>query len=69
MSDRDTLISLTTQGLGLNLSGLLLVMGGQIILGPLGWTSLSIALLLKLIGDSQLVRAYWIWKTDVFMSR
>jgi hypothetical protein len=69
MSNRDTLISLTTQGLGLNLSGLLLVIGGQSVIGPLGWTSLSVALLLKLIGDSQLMRAYWIWKAEGLTSR
>jgi hypothetical protein len=62
MSDRETMLSMLSQGIGLNLSGLILWAGGGMILGPLGWTSTLLAIALKLIGDGQLIRAYWMWQ-------
>ncbi|NJK63638.1 MAG: hypothetical protein HC921_13995 [Synechococcaceae cyanobacterium SM2_3_1] len=62
MSDRETMLSMLSQGVGLNLSGLILWAGGGMILGPLGWTSTLLAIALKLIGDGQLIRAYWMWQ-------
>ncbi len=66
---RETLGSMVVQGIGLNLTGLLLLGGTGLILGPLGWTGTGVAVALKLIGDSHLIRAYWLWQSQTLPSR
>ncbi len=61
---RETLGSMMIQGIGLNLTGLWLLLGTGLILGPLGWTGTGVAITLKLIGDGQLIRAYWLWRAQ-----
>lgn len=63
MMERETMPTMLAQGLGLNASGLLLLAGAGAVLGPLSWSCLVVAVVLKLIGDSHLIRAYWLWQT------
>ncbi|MFS8860284.1 hypothetical protein [Synechococcus sp. B60.1] len=63
MLERETVWWMGVQGLGLNLSGLALLAAAGATFGPLGWTSATVAVMLKLIGDSQLLRAYWLWQS------
>ncbi len=64
MSERETVFGMWVQGLGLNLSALALLAAAGTIFGPVGWTGTGVALLLKLIGDGQLIRAYWLWQSQ-----
>ncbi len=62
MSDRESLLGMGVQGLGLNLSGLALLVAAGTAFGPLSWTGV-VAVMLKLIGDSQLLCGYWHWQS------
>lgn len=64
MSERETVLWMWVQGLGLNLSGLALLEAAGAAFGPLSWTGATVAVMLKLIGDSQLVRGYWLWQSQ-----
>ncbi|MFS8876155.1 hypothetical protein [Synechococcus sp. R5-13] len=64
MSERETVLWMWVQGLGLNLSGLALLAAAGAAFGPLSWTGATVAVMLKLIGDSQLVRGYWLWQSQ-----
>ncbi|MEN9226893.1 MAG: hypothetical protein Q6L60_15500 [Thermostichus sp. HHBFW_bins_43] len=64
MSGRETVLWMWVQGLGLNLSGLALLAATGTIFGPVGWTGTAVAVMLKLIGDGQLVRGYWLWQSQ-----
>ncbi|MGY2710145.1 hypothetical protein [Thermostichus sp. MS-CIW-28] len=64
MSERETVLWMWVQGLGLNLSGLALLAAAGTAFGPLSWTGTTVAVMLKLIGDSQLVRGYWLWQSQ-----
>ncbi len=63
MVEHETVLWMWVQGLGLNLSGLALLAAAGNVFGPLGWTTTTVAVMLKLIGDSQLVRGYWLWQS------
>ena len=67
--ERETMLTMLAHGLGLNVSGLVLLAGAGAILGPLSWSGMVVALLLKLIGDSHLIRAYWLWQTRSLSSQ
>ncbi|MDT7945340.1 MAG: hypothetical protein RRA39_03400 [Cyanobacteriota bacterium PSP.bin.10] len=64
MSERETVLWMWVQGLGLNLSGLALLAAAGTAFGPLSWTGATVAVMLKLIGDGQLVRGYWLWQSQ-----
>ncbi|MGF1577492.1 MAG: hypothetical protein ACFCU9_16430 [Cyanophyceae cyanobacterium] len=62
MQERESILFTVIQGLGLNMSGLALLASAGFALGPVALTGTILAIIVKLIGDSQLVRAYWLWQ-------
>ncbi|GAB4211107.1 MAG: hypothetical protein OHK0012_02960 [Synechococcales cyanobacterium] len=60
----DPISSLVLQGLGLNLSGILLLAATTSALGPLGWAGTTVAFAIKCIGDAQWIRAYRLWQAQ-----
>lgn len=64
MSERETVLWMWVQGLGLNLSALALLAAAGAAFGPVGWTGAGVAIMLKLIGDGQLIRGYWLWQSQ-----
>ncbi len=60
----DPISTLVLQGLGLNVSGILLLSATTSVLGPLGWAGTTVAFAIKLIGDTQWIRAYRLWQAQ-----
>lgn len=60
----DPISTLVLQGLGLNVSGMLLLAATTSVLGPLGWAGTTVAFAIKFIGDTQWIRAYRLWQAQ-----
>jgi hypothetical protein len=69
MRGHESVLLTVIQGLGLNVSGLALLASAGFALGPLALTGTLLAIVIKLIGDSHLVRAYWLWQASADLTQ